>query len=737
MIRPILVLFGFMAAMIPLYHFSRHSLARSTVGLNRMQGSLCISHVCLSSFQDIYFQVTKPTEKDASFLLFVDQSIDSPVLEIYLRSPAAIGEVLSCSSDKMVCKFNVSDIKHADSLAIAQPEVELSPLMQISGLQSKSPFVSHWNEMEINSVFVENMSARDTCIQIGKETLSSLVKSEKKPQITRLSRKMVQTPQSRSLKPKRVSSVEVPSTTPEPTVGPSSSPSTAPIAEPSSSPSAAPIVASTAAPTVGPSSEPSAAPIAEPSQSPSAEPVPFPSAAPSVAPSNFCEIDLVVVNFTGLADLTVEWVFMSRTQIQDANLDPTNTTQISLLGEDDVVAKGNTNFFEEEFCLEPISHFLFASVQANTAQSLLSVDSSSQSTATQCADLEFRIAGRVLLFQVCENSPFIYTVTVGNSSSQCLADQKLIFVEFSVPQTSGSFEWEIFESGLSNDEIVFGYGASQIEFCVNESVHILYINPTSSIPVDQVEYSIFLESPAVQIASGEFLNVSDPFFVLFDLDSRECKSSEYVLEALFDYGTAPSDFQVSLSLIDLDLHTSTQLALGDGRGLDLCLECGTFSVDAFSCGSDGTKFQIQSSKGVEFSEDSFSLGTSYVFDIPCADEVVSSAPTSSCSLNQSYFEMVIDFDFRPDEVEWSVINLAATTQTATVVKSGTDEDGGNVGFCLECGSDYILSVVDCGGDGICCEWGYGRYVLLQEKSTIVASGGDFAYSSREYFNVVC
>jgi len=287
------------------------------------------------------------------------------------------------------------------------------------------------------------------------------------------------------------------------------------------------------------------------------------------------------------------------------------------------------------------------------------------------------------------------------------------------------------------NNVAQGIGQTYVQLCLNESVHIIEIYAQDEV-VSDVSFEINLESPATLLRTGEFLDVGEPVFLLFDMDNLICDSSQYSIEALFDFGLDPASYEVSLSELNVTTLSTTVLAVGDGTGLDICLPCGTYQFEAFACESDdttGTKFQTFQDDTISFNTTGFYLGTSYILELECFDVSPTSAPTPACAANQSFVEMIIDFDTKPDETEWSLIHVDSESFDSTLVNDGGSES--LTQMCLECDEQYILSVTDCGGDGLCCAWGYGRYVLLQEGTTTLASGADFGYSSRNYFTVSC
>ncbi len=108
------------------------------------------------------------------------------------------------------------------------------------------------------------------------------------------------------------------------------------------------------------------------------------------------------------------------------------------------------------------------------------------------------------------------------------------------------------------------------------------------------------------------------------------------------------------------------------------------------------------------------------------------APCSTCSDGQ--LTLTINLDNYPEETSWTV----TTTGGSTVASGGTygaQPDGSTVveNISLADG-DYVFTIFDAYGDGICCGYGSGSYSLT-DASGVIASGGQFGSSDATAFCV--
>lgn len=107
--------------------------------------------------------------------------------------------------------------------------------------------------------------------------------------------------------------------------------------------------------------------------------------------------------------------------------------------------------------------------------------------------------------------------------------------------------------------------------------------------------------------------------------------------------------------------------------------------------------------------------------------------TKVCQSND--VELSIVFDNFPTETSWTITD----SSNVVVATSGGTYPGGttdfNDSFTFPDG-DYTFTIMDTFGDGICCAWGTGSYVLdMPACSVILAQGGSFTTSESVQFSL--
>jgi hypothetical protein len=90
----------------------------------------------------------------------------------------------------------------------------------------------------------------------------------------------------------------------------------------------------------------------------------------------------------------------------------------------------------------------------------------------------------------------------------------------------------------------------------------------------------------------------------------------------------------------------------------------------------------------------------------------------------------ITFDDYPGETTWQV-----TDTDGNVLVEGDGGDGSPVSenICL-CPGDYVFTIFDSFGDGICCSYGNGSYEMVF-NGTVLFSGGEFGSESVHNFTI--
>ncbi|MDY0781184.1 hypothetical protein [Tenacibaculum sp. IB213877] len=114
-----------------------------------------------------------------------------------------------------------------------------------------------------------------------------------------------------------------------------------------------------------------------------------------------------------------------------------------------------------------------------------------------------------------------------------------------------------------------------------------------------------------------------------------------------------------------------------------------------------------------------------------SSEEITITYTKVCVSNDINLHIV--FDGYPEETSWQI-----TDSSSSVVASGGTYSGQtelNLDLTLPDG-DYTFTISDVYGDGICCAWGSGSYLLsVPACSVVLAQGGSFAYAESTQFSL--
>lgn len=105
---------------------------------------------------------------------------------------------------------------------------------------------------------------------------------------------------------------------------------------------------------------------------------------------------------------------------------------------------------------------------------------------------------------------------------------------------------------------------------------------------------------------------------------------------------------------------------------------------------------------------------------------------AQCASNEIEVEVILVTDNFGYETSWSIVNDNGTAlqQSAPNLSSATTY---NHSYCLPDNGCYHFLIEDSYGDGICCTYGIGYYLVIVDGDT-VANGGNFTNSETTYFN---
>jgi hypothetical protein len=97
--------------------------------------------------------------------------------------------------------------------------------------------------------------------------------------------------------------------------------------------------------------------------------------------------------------------------------------------------------------------------------------------------------------------------------------------------------------------------------------------------------------------------------------------------------------------------------------------------------------------------------------------------------------LTLVLDNYPEETSWTIKNSSGTT-VASGGTYGSSPDGSTITAtnCLSAGS-YTFTINDTYGDGICCTYGNGSYILKDAAGTTLVSGSSFTTSITHNFSI--
>ena len=111
----------------------------------------------------------------------------------------------------------------------------------------------------------------------------------------------------------------------------------------------------------------------------------------------------------------------------------------------------------------------------------------------------------------------------------------------------------------------------------------------------------------------------------------------------------------------------------------------------------------------------------------------SASTTTSLDSDYDIVTLIINADDYPSETSWEIYDEGANQ----IVASGSLESGDQElveEICLNYNSCFSLYVYDSYGDGICCGYGEGDFLILDTSgNTVVYNSGEFDYKAQETF----
>ncbi len=119
-----------------------------------------------------------------------------------------------------------------------------------------------------------------------------------------------------------------------------------------------------------------------------------------------------------------------------------------------------------------------------------------------------------------------------------------------------------------------------------------------------------------------------------------------------------------------------------------------------------------------------------------ADEDVSdnsASTTTTLDSDYDFITLVINADNYPQETSWELYDEGAN-QTIASGSLDNNTDVFSEEICVDYGSCFSFTVYDSYGDGICCAYGIGDFLVLNSSGeTIASNNGEFDYEATEFF----
>jgi hypothetical protein len=126
------------------------------------------------------------------------------------------------------------------------------------------------------------------------------------------------------------------------------------------------------------------------------------------------------------------------------------------------------------------------------------------------------------------------------------------------------------------------------------------------------------------------------------------------------------------------------------------------------------------------------------FSIPFTEDSTATKPTESNNQTPepNCINVSVTLDVYPTDTSWAITdsngNVAAknTPYEESMADSTQVEE-----VCDLSDGDYSFTIFDEYGDGICCEWGNGSYIVTTKGGLRIASGGEFEGSEMTPFSI--
>ena len=91
-----------------------------------------------------------------------------------------------------------------------------------------------------------------------------------------------------------------------------------------------------------------------------------------------------------------------------------------------------------------------------------------------------------------------------------------------------------------------------------------------------------------------------------------------------------------------------------------------------------------------------------------------------------------NFDMYPQDESWDITQDGVIVASSPQVAADATQDVQEL--CLPMG-DYVFTIYDLYGDGMCCQWGEGNFVVSTNNNEIIADGAEFGASESTAFTL--
>jgi len=168
----------------------------------------------------------------------------------------------------------------------------------------------------------------------------------------------------------------------------------------------------------------------------------------------------------------------------------------------------------------------------------------------------------------------------------------------------------------------------------------------------------------------------------------------------------------------------------------VCLPDGTYDFIIYDVYGDGIccdwgegSYQLAFGDDIVASGGSFGKSETKTFSTPAAS---STPPDPDCYP----VSVSLNFDMYPQDESWDITQGGVIVASSSPVAADAKEDTQEV--CLPAG-DYVFTIYDVYGDGMCCQWGEGKYTVttvpLQSSNVVIVEGAEFAASESTSFTL--